>query len=64
MADEENYVSHLLTYEEAVRRLWGSERDVLYYAWRIFLRTMEIEDALAKKAAAKKEGEEQTEGAT
>jgi len=53
--DEENYVSHLLTYEEAMKKVWGSERDVLRYAWAIFLRTLEIEDALAKEAAATEE---------
>ncbi|KAF9450535.1 hypothetical protein P691DRAFT_789100 [Macrolepiota fuliginosa MF-IS2] len=54
MADEENYVSYLLTYEEAMKRLWGSERDVLSYAWAVFLRTLEIEEALAKEVEREK----------
>lgn len=51
MEDESNYVSHLFTYEEAMKRVWGSEKDVLRYAWAIFQRTVEIENSLAKGAA-------------
>ncbi|KAF9451354.1 hypothetical protein P691DRAFT_699568 [Macrolepiota fuliginosa MF-IS2] len=60
MADEENYVSHLLTYEEAMKRLWDSERDVVSYAWAVFLRTLEIEKALAEEVKR----EERNQGAT
>ncbi|KXN92528.1 hypothetical protein AN958_05383 [Leucoagaricus sp. SymC.cos] len=43
MADEVNYVSHLVTYDEAIKRVWGAEQDVLRFAWAIFLRTVEVE---------------------
>ncbi len=52
MVDEENFVSHLLTYEEAMKRLGAIEQDVLRYAWAVFLNTLEIEEALAKGVMA------------
>lgn len=45
-ADEVNYMSHLLTYDEAMKRVWGAEQDVLKFAWSVFQRTLEIEAAL------------------
>jgi hypothetical protein len=63
MADEVNFVTHLLTYEEALARVWGRERDVLKFAWAIFLRTVDIEAAHAKQAALQESEGEFSEGA-
>lgn len=52
LVDEENFTSYLLTYEEAMKRLWATEQDVLRFAWAVFLNTLDIEDALAKGTTA------------
>lgn len=44
MADEENFKSYLLTYEEVMDRVTGNERHVLYYAWTVYLDTLRIEE--------------------
>jgi hypothetical protein len=41
MPDEQNYESHLLSYEEALQRVWGSERMALQYAWAVYCNTLE-----------------------
>lgn len=47
MADEQNYTSHLCTYDEAKTRVRGKELDVLAYAWTLYEITCEErEDAL------------------
>ena len=51
LAGEENFSSYLLTYEEAMKRLWVTEQTVLRYAWAVFQNTLDIEDALAKGTA-------------
>jgi hypothetical protein len=62
MADEVNFVSHLLTYEEAMKRVWGSEQDVLRFAWAVFLQTEEIEATLVSQTEPHDQHEEDTEG--
>lgn len=52
LVDEENFTGYLLTYEEAMKRLWAREQDVLRFAWAVFLNTLDIEDALAKGTIA------------
>jgi hypothetical protein len=39
MADEQNYKSYLLTFEEAMNNLWETEGLVLSYAWAVFINT-------------------------
>lgn len=41
--DEANYTSELLTYDEAMRRVCGTEKDVLRFAWAVFVQTLEVE---------------------
>ncbi|KIM41860.1 hypothetical protein M413DRAFT_445070 [Hebeloma cylindrosporum] len=36
MPDEQNYQSHLLSFEEAFEKVWGSERRALRYAWQVY----------------------------
>ncbi len=45
-----------------MKNLWGSEKDVLRYAWAIFLRTVEIEGVLSKGAAATDEEKDEIKG--
>jgi len=40
MPDEQNYETHLLSYEEASRKVWGAERMALYYAWEVYCETL------------------------
>ncbi len=39
MADEQNYKSYLLTFEEAMNNLWDTEGRVLSYVWAVFINT-------------------------
>lgn len=48
--DEANYTSELLTYDEAMRRVCGTEKDVLRFAWAVFVQTLEVEATLADKS--------------
>jgi hypothetical protein len=41
MPDEQNYEPHLLSYEEAFQRVWGSERMALRYAWEVYCDTID-----------------------
>lgn len=41
MPDEQNYETHLLSYEEASQRVWGSERMALRYAWEVYCNTLD-----------------------
>jgi ADP-ribose pyrophosphatase YjhB (NUDIX family) len=41
MPDEQNYESHLLPYEEALQRVWGSEKMTLRYAWAVYCNTLQ-----------------------
>ncbi|KAH9487227.1 Diadenosine hexaphosphate hydrolase [Psilocybe cubensis] len=42
MPSEENFQTHLLSYEEAMQKVNGSEIDVLQYAWDIYQKTLEF----------------------
>lgn len=39
MANEQNYKSYLLTFQEAMDNLWGREKLVLAYVWDVFVGT-------------------------
>jgi hypothetical protein len=52
MADEQNYQSYLLTVEEAMSRLWDSEKLVVAYTWRIFLNTELEKSKMATESGA------------
>jgi len=52
MANEQNYKSHLLTFEEAIDHLWDAEKLVLAFAWRIFCNTERERRSMAARAAA------------
>ncbi len=43
MPDEQNFVSHLVSVEEALPLLEPSEARVLRYAWEVYNSTLEIE---------------------
>jgi len=49
MAGEQNYTSHLCTYEEAMHKLEGIERSVLQYAWDVYHHTLTIEEQRRKR---------------
>ncbi|KAF9555735.1 hypothetical protein CPC08DRAFT_620126, partial [Agrocybe pediades] len=48
MPDEQNYKSHLMPYEEAMKKLHGDEKMVLTYAWELFQCTLKYYNELAK----------------
>jgi len=43
MPDERHYTSHLMSIDEALARLAPPEKWVVYYAWKLWTHTMEIE---------------------
>lgn len=45
MEDEQNYETFLLDFDEAMDKVFGSEKYVLHYAWNLFCQT---EDFLSK----------------
>jgi len=49
--DEANYTSELLTYDEAMKQVWGTEKDVLRFAWAVFVQTLEVEATLADQSS-------------
>ncbi|KAF9484164.1 hypothetical protein BDN70DRAFT_798276 [Pholiota conissans] len=55
MWDEQHYESHLLSFEEAVQRVWGQELMILRYAWTIYGNTLEKQQV---QAAVSVEGEQ------
>ncbi|KAG5731119.1 hypothetical protein E4T56_gene15567 [Termitomyces sp. T112] len=57
MPDEQTYTSHILTYEEAMNRLWGLERHVLDYVWTIYVYTLGIYEEVQADEAANGDGE-------
>lgn len=62
MADEQNFTSHLCTYEEARTRVWGVERDVLRYAWKLYLITKEGREKALKAELQGKEAASESKG--
>lgn len=56
MPDEINYVSYLFDYDTAMKKLYGSELDVLRYAWAVYTHTMEVENASVKDELAEASG--------
>ncbi|PPR05099.1 hypothetical protein CVT24_010086 [Panaeolus cyanescens] len=40
MPDEQDFESHLLTYEQAMKNVWGEEVLVLRYAWEVYQHTL------------------------
>jgi hypothetical protein len=42
MANEQNYQSHLLTYEEAMKKVSACEKRVLHYVRSIYVRTVNL----------------------
>lgn len=42
MANEQSYQSHLLSYEEVLKKISASERRVLHYARSIYVRTVNL----------------------
>ncbi|KAF8970681.1 hypothetical protein BDZ97DRAFT_1790492 [Flammula alnicola] len=40
MPDEQNYQSHLLPFDEALKMVWGAEERVLRYVWAVYLDTL------------------------
>jgi len=41
MADEINYESHLLDYEDALTKVYGQEVPLLKYAWEVYQDSMQ-----------------------
>ncbi|KAF9054100.1 hypothetical protein BJ165DRAFT_1436045 [Panaeolus papilionaceus] len=44
MSDEQDFESHLLTYEEALQHVWGEELGVLRYVWEVYQNTLRLLD--------------------
>ncbi|PPQ80336.1 hypothetical protein CVT25_003619 [Psilocybe cyanescens] len=42
MPDEQHFETHLLSYDEVMKRIWGSEINVLQYVWAIYQHTLEV----------------------
>ena len=56
MPDEQNYRSHLLSIEDAMRYVSGGERNILQYAWELYCYTLtELENQ--KYLAEKEKGD-------
>jgi hypothetical protein len=53
MPDEQNYRSHLLSYDDAMRYVTGEERKVLQYAWELYCYT--VTELEKKRLQAEKE---------
>jgi len=49
MPDEQDYTSHLCTYEDAVLLLTAPEDTILDYAWGVYLDSVELEADLAAR---------------
>jgi hypothetical protein len=49
MPDEQDFTTHLRTYQDAVLLLTAPEDTILEYAWRVYLDSMEIEAELAAR---------------
>jgi hypothetical protein len=64
MPDEVNYVSYLLDYDTAMKKLFDSEQDVLRYAWAVYTHTMEAENPSVEEepAEASERQKENTQG--
>lgn len=43
MSNEQTYTSHLLTFGEAMAKLYGAEKRVLQYAWDVYHHTIKLE---------------------
>lgn len=44
MPDEQNYISYLMSYEEAMQKLGIPDRNVLRYVWEAYVRTVNWEE--------------------
>jgi len=55
MPDEVNYETHLLTVEEAVKKLYPDEARVMKYATYLYQRTLEIQEELRRHTDASTE---------
>ena len=40
---ELDYTTYLLTYKEALARVWGQQRAVLEYAWAVYIYTLKVD---------------------
>lgn len=49
MPDEQNYISYLMSYEEAMQKLGSPDRNVLEYVWKFYVRTMKWEEEERRK---------------
>ena len=43
MPNEQNFTSHLFTFDEAMENLRDAERRVLHYAWDVYNHTIHVE---------------------
>lgn len=41
-AEEYHFETHLLSYDEAVEKIWYTERPILKYAWDVYQKTLEF----------------------
>lgn len=51
MYNEQTYSSHLLTFDEAMKKLSGTERRVLSYAWDVYHHSMRVEETIRREQA-------------
>ena len=61
MEDEQNYESHLLTYEDALACLPNSEQKALKYAWAVYNMTLEHQENLAQQRLKSEQEQQQQE---
>jgi hypothetical protein len=57
MPNEQNYRSHLLSIEDAIKLVSGGERKVLEYAWELYCYTLAEFEKQRSQAAEKETGE-------
>ena len=50
MERELDYTPHLLTYKEALERVWGPQKAVLEYVWAVYLYTQSVQSRAALNA--------------
>lgn len=55
MPDEQHYESHLMSIEEAMKRVWGQEVPVLQYVWACYQETLAWEGRSSKAGTSQSE---------
>jgi hypothetical protein len=62
MPDEQGYTSKLYSFEEAYRLLYGSEKDVLKYAYAVYIHTLQLDQQVRAEEEHQPSGGEKIDG--